>query len=127
MVPSKDCGRLRRMRWGFAILVGISLVGCAPWQVVGVDAGPEPLEIFVDGQRIAELPGDGLRLRSDRSHVLHFEKPGYRSEQVILESLVGEEGPLLRPASVSVQLRPVEIRSPQIDVELQPISGGVTP
>lgn len=127
MVPSKDCVGRRRMRWGVAVLLSAGLVGCAPWQVVGVEAGPEPLDVFVDGQRIVELPGDGLRLRSDRSHVLHFEKPGYRSEQVIVESLVGEEGPLLRPASVSVQLRPVEIRSPQIDVELQPISGGVTP
>ena len=127
MVPSKDRGRWRLMGWGFAVLAGVSLAGCAPWQVVGVSAGPQPLEVFVDGQRIAELPGEGLRLRSDRSHVLHFERPGYRSEQVIVESFVGEDGPLLRPATVSVQLRPVEIRSPQIDVELQPISGGVTP
>ncbi len=58
-------------------------------------------------------------LSPDRSHVLHFEREGYRAEQVIVESLASSAGPELQPGEISVRLRPVEVRGRKIDVELQ--------
>jgi hypothetical protein len=51
--------------------------------------------------------------------VLHFEREGYRAEQVIVESHASSAGPELQPGEISVRLRPVEVRGRKIDVELQ--------
>jgi len=106
-------------RLGFCLLVGWGLAGCAPWQVVRIDAQPEPVRVFVDGESVVAIPAAGLRLRADRSHVLHFEREGYRAEQVIVESHASSAGPELQPGEISVRLRPVEVRGRKIDVELQ--------
>jgi hypothetical protein len=98
-----------------------ALGGCAPWQAVGVDAEPRPLHIFVDGESVAEIPAAGLRLRADRSHILHFEREGYRAQQVVVKSVAGPAGPELRPERVLVRLQPVELRGRKIDVQLQSV------
>ena len=110
---------LRLRGLGLGLLVGWGLAGCAPWQAVRIDAQPEPVRVFVDGEPVAEIPATGLRLRADRSHILHFEREGYRAEQVIVESHGSSSGPELRPENISVRLRPVEVRGRKIDVELQ--------
>ena len=103
----------------FAILC--AAVGCAPWQVVPVDAQPAPVELFVDGERAVATSDGGVRLRADRNHILHFQRAGYRAQQVVVRSIRGDGEPVLKPARVSVELRPVETRTRHIDVELQPI------
>ena len=114
------CGeRFYRAGRDFGLLLVLGLVGCAPWQVVRIDAQPEPVRLFVDGESVAEIPAAGLRLRADRSHVLHFEREGYRAQQVILESLVSSAGPELQPGEIAVRLQPVEVRGRKIDVKLQ--------
>ena len=106
---------------GLLVLASGALAGCAPWQAVGVDAEPRPLHIFVDGESVAEIPAAGLRLRADRGHILHFEREGYRAQQVVVESVAGPAGPELRPDRVLVRLQPVELRGRKIDVQLQSV------
>jgi hypothetical protein len=120
---TKGLSRSARSRGLLAasLLFASGLGGCAPWQVVAIDAEPAPIEVFVDGRRVVEMPADGLRLRADRSHILHFEREGYRAEQVVLERVAGEDPPRLNPDRVSVRLHPIEMRTRQIDVELQPV------
>ncbi len=106
---------------GFLVLASGALGGCAPWQAVGVDAEPRPLHIFVDGESVAEIPAAGLRLRANRSHILHFEREGYRAQQVVVESVAGPAGPELHPERVLVRLQPIEMRGRKIDVQLQSV------
>ncbi len=108
-----------------ALALGLGLAGCAATQRVPVEARPRPVQVFVDGQPLAEIPEQGLSLRVDRSHVLHFKRRGYQSEQVVLESVPGPEGPTLAPPRVSVELQPQQTRSRQIDVELQTVEEGL--
>ena len=102
-----------------ALALGLVVGACAARQQVPVEARPGSVQVFVDGQPLAEIPEQGLSLRADRSHVLHFKRRGYRSEQVVLESVPGPEGPSLVPPRVRVELQPEQTRSRQIDVELQ--------
>ena len=103
------------------VLTGGGLAGCATWQAVGIDAEPRPLHVFVDGESVAEIPAAGLRLRADRSHILHFEREGYRAQQVVVESVAGPAGPELHPERVFVRLQPAATRSRKIDVQLQSV------
>ena len=105
--------------WVLALSVGLVSGACAARHRVPVEARPGPIQVFIDGQPLAEVPEEGLALRVDRSHVLHFKREGYRSEQVVLESVPGPDGPALVPARVQVELRPEQTRSRQIEVELQ--------
>jgi hypothetical protein len=115
-------------RPGDAILVPLlasallaALVACAPMQVVELRMQPAPVVLFVDGE-LREQAGSGeIRLRADRSHILHFERPGYRPQQVLVRSLE-EAGELrLRPRRVSVRLQPIEHRHRQLEVELETV------
>lgn len=124
--PSAFSSLPRPTRSGLALgllmmLTSGGLAGCATWQAVGVDAEPRPLHVFVDGESVAEIPATGLRLRADRSHILHFEREGYRAQQVVVESVAGPAGPELRPERVLVRLQPVATRSRKIDVQLQSV------
>ena len=111
--------RPRVRRLVAALALGLGLAGCAATQFVPVEARPRPIQVFVDGRLLAEIPQQGISLRVDRGHVLHFKRQGYQSEQVVLESVPGPEGPSLAPPRVSVELQPLQTRSRQIDVELQ--------
>lgn len=117
------CGRpTSRLGVLLALLsVLVAPLGCAPWQVVSVTAGPAPVELFVDGERVKTRSDEGVRLRADRNHVLHFERPGYRAQQVLVRSVREAGEPVLEPGRVAVELRPIETRTRHIDVELQPI------
>jgi hypothetical protein len=119
----RPCGRgTRRPGVLLAFLsILVAPLGCAPWQVVAVTAGPAPVELFVDGERVKASADGDVRLRADRNHVLHFERPGYRAQQVVVRSVREAGEPVLEPARVRVELRPVETRTRHIDVELQPI------
>jgi len=121
---ARRTARGRRTRVGLLLLGVPWLAACAPWQVVEVEAEPAPIAVFVDGRRIEAVPASGIRLRADRAHVLHFERDGYRAEQVVIESIPGEAGPRLRPGQVEVRLRPAENRSRRIDVELEAEESG---
>ena len=116
---ARRAGRGQWTRMGILLLGAPWLVACAPWQVVGVEAEPAPVVVFVDGSRVEAIPASGIRLRADRAHILHFEREGYRAEQVVIESVSGEAGPRLRPGQVAVRLRPAENRGRRIDVELE--------
>lgn len=88
-------------------------------QRVPLTLGPEPVEVYVDGERVAEPVPDGLELKSDRGHVVFVKKEGYRAEQVILRSVEQQDGPpRLEPQAVVVELRPAAGRGRRLEVEL---------
>ncbi|MEO2169757.1 MAG: hypothetical protein ABGY42_16880, partial [bacterium] len=71
------------------IVLGLALVfaltSCAHQKVL-IQANPLGVEVFVDGKRVKNIPDEGVKLRSDRSHELMFRKPGYQSMTVVLEA-----------------------------------------
>jgi len=90
-------------------------------QRVPMAVGPEPVEVYVDGERLAEpLPAE-LDLKADRGHVVMVKKQGHRAQQVILRSVEQAEGPpQLEPARVVVELRREARDGGRIEVELDP-------
>lgn len=88
-------------------------------QPVPIEAGPAPVEVYVDGERMAEPVPAELDLQSDRGHVVMIRKPGHRAQQVILRSVEQPEGPpRLEPDRIVVELRPETPKSRRIEVEL---------
>lgn len=106
-----------------AVLVAI---GCAPMQQVPVTLGPEPVEVYVDGERVIEPVPPELELQSDRAHVIFVKKPGHRAEQLILRSVDQDDGPpRLEPAQVVIELRRETPKGRRLEVELDdPDSAG---
>ena len=90
-----------------SLVVALGIVACAtPVQQVRLDVGPAPVAVFVDGERQASAP-DQLQLRSDRAHVLLFQREGYRPERVVLHSRNEGGTHRLEPSSVHVRLAPL--------------------
>ena len=111
---------LRRVALGVGLLALAGLAAaCAPRQQVPLRVGPAPVEVYLDGERVAEpLPAE-LDLASDRAHVVFVKKPGHRAEQVILRSVARSDGPpRLEPGEVSIELRPETPKSRRLEVEL---------
>jgi hypothetical protein len=99
-------------------VVALLLVGvCAacqapPTQQVPLHLEPSGVRIFVDGTEIAGSPAE-LDLRSDRPHVVHLERDGYRAQQVVLESRASR----LEPAEIRLTLAPEVPTERQIRIE----------
>ncbi|MDH4016366.1 MAG: hypothetical protein OEV20_03410 [Actinomycetota bacterium] len=105
--------------------------GCAPMQYVPIDVGPAPVEVYVDGERVAEPLPEQLDLESDRGHVVMIKKDGHRAQQVILRSVEQPDGPpRLEPDALVVELRPETPKGRRLEVELDdetPSDGASTP
>jgi hypothetical protein len=95
-------------------------VGCATEQIVPVSIEPAPVEVYVDGRLAASGAPDRLVLRSDRGHVVLIRRQGYRSEQVVLQSVDRDGERRLEPGRIVVQLAPEQGRGRRIEVELDP-------
>ena len=97
-----------RVRWrAMALLVFAAIaVGCAPMQVVPLDLGPPPVELYVDGERAETVPAE-VELRADRPHKLFVKREGYVPELVVLETSERDGRDALSPDVVRVRLQPV--------------------
>jgi hypothetical protein len=79
---------------------------------------PDYGAIFVDGQRLDEVPAD-LVLRSDRPHTVYFKAPGAVPELVVLKSEEVDGTPQLSPAKIC--FRPRMLRAGrELTIEIDP-------
>ncbi len=99
------------------LLLVAPVLGCAPTQMVALHAGPEPLVLFVDGERLDRIPPE-LELKATADHTLFFQREGYRSQLIVVRTSEREGEPRLEPAAVQVRLKRVARSGPEISVEV---------
>lgn len=111
--------RVTRIRSVLFVLVGFSasLPGCAPTQMIGLDVGPTPLVLFVDGEPLEELP-PAVELTANRNHTLFFQREGYRSQLIIVRTTERDGEARLEPARIELRLKRVADTTPSVSVEL---------
>ena len=108
--------RLRQVA-GFALLLGLISMACAPRQQVPLAVHPPDAELFLDGEVLEQAP-EVLDLRSDRDHTLFVKSSGYQSELVVLRSVKRpEEGPELAPDSIAVHLKALDPSGRELVIE----------
>jgi len=120
-VPMRRTQRVRRARrlrraTPLAAVAMLAALGCVAKQTIPVDAGPQPLALYVDGTLQATVPGE-VELRSDRDHTLYFKKEGFRSELVVLESSEADGRDRLQPGTVRVRLQPRGSSGGEVEIE----------
>lgn len=96
----------------------VCLAGCTATQMVGLDVGPEPLVIFVDGKRLAQVPPE-IELTAESDHTLFFQREGYVSQLIVLRTAEVAGKAYLEPAQVKLQLRPDTATAPNLSVEVE--------
>ena len=101
---------------GIATLAATS--GCAAKQKIAIGCVPEEVAIYVDGERLDELP-DELDLRSDRPHTLFFKGEGYAPELVVLNSEEIDGKARLSPGEVCVKPRYLNVRR-ELEMAIEP-------
>ena len=94
------------------------LVGCAPTQMIGLAVEPEPVVMFVDGERVDELPPE-IELTANRDHTVFFKREGYRSQLVVLRTSERDGVDRLSPEKIELRLKRVTDSTPGITVELE--------
>ena len=99
------------------LLTALFTAGCAPKQKIPLDCVPKDVTIYLDKKPLDSVP-DEIELRADRPHTLFFRGEGYEPTMVVLDSVKREQGPVLSPDNVCVELRFVE-RSRDIEVEIE--------
>lgn len=101
-------GRVRsRARWWLA--AACFLAACAPKQKIPLDCIPKEVVVYVDGERLDELPPE-LDLRSDEPHTIYWKGPGIESELIVLISEEVGGRSKLSPTSVCLHPRLIEVR-----------------
>jgi len=85
---------------------------------VPIDVGPLPLVIYLDGERLEEIPTE-LKLRASRDHTVFVKREGYRSQLVILTTKEIEGRPTLTPAEIALELRRITDTTKALTVELE--------
>lgn len=87
----------------------LALGGCLAKQVVPLDCVPEEVQIYVDGELLADHP-DMVELSPDEPHKIFFKRPGHEPQLVVLDSVVGPDGrPTLASTDACVDLVPVGV------------------
>lgn len=99
-----------------AIAVSLGLACQVPMQRVPLYLEPTGARVFVDGAE-AVGPPEALELRSDRPHVVHVERDGYRSQQVVLEAHPTSTGSRLEPAEIHLRLAPIVPTNQEIRIQ----------
>ena len=100
-----------------ALCLGVS--GCAARQAIPVKVFPKGSQVYVDGKRVRPNAEGTLWLRRDRGHVVMVREPGYRTQQVILESVQDGAARQLRPARIAVRLAPESQTGKAVQVDLE--------
>jgi len=96
-----------------ALLAG----GCAAKQTITLDCVPKDITIFVDKKPLDSVPKE-IALRADRPHTLFFRGEGYTTAMVVLETVDGENGPVLTPDDVCTELHFV-VRNRDLEIEIE--------
>ena len=99
-------------------MVACGIAACAPKQTIPLECIPREAVLYVDGERLDELPPE-LDLRSDRPHTIFLKGPGIEPALVVLSSEEVAGRSMLSPASVCVNPRLIEVRR-QLELEIDP-------
>jgi hypothetical protein len=113
---AEQCITPRRIA-AFAVVVSLASVGCAPKQKIPLDCVPRDVTLYVDKERVEELP-DELVLRADEAHYLYFKREGYQPVPVVIQTEEGENGPQLTPSNICSEVRFVELER-GLELELE--------
>ena len=107
--------RVHLAGWLMALLLSF---GCAPTQVIPIRAEPQPILIYLNGEKLEE-PKSSLELKANRNHTLYFKRDGYKSELVILrtQEIDGEDA--LRPERVDLELEALVESRPGLQLEFE--------
>lgn len=101
------------------LLLGLaSPTGCTATQMVGLDVGPEPLILFVDGERMDQVPPE-LELTANRDHTLFFQREGYLSQLIVVKTTELGGKAHLEPERVKLRLRRDTATAPEVSVEIE--------
>ena len=95
-----------------------ALLACAPKQRIALDCVPEEVVVYVDGERLDEMPSE-LDLRSDEPHTLYFKGPGIAPELIVLESGEVSGKRRLTPENVCVKPRYLRVRR-ELELQIDP-------
>jgi hypothetical protein len=101
-----------------SLMIATAFLGCAAKQRIGLDCVPENTTLYLDGERLDEIPSE-LILRSDRPHKLYFKGEDTVPELVILASEEVDGKPRLFPTEICVQPRSEPVRR-ELTVEIDP-------
>ena len=96
----------RIVGWSGLLLSLVVGGACATRQLVPLDLGPGPVELYVDGERADEVPVE-LELRADRDHKLFVKRAGFVPQLVVLEASEVDGRDQLAPEHVRVRLEPI--------------------
>ena len=118
---------LQRRLWVVGIVLGLGGLGCVAQQQLPVQVFPQQSEIYVDGAPASLDRSGALSLRPDRSHVVLIREPGYRTQQVLLESVASDHGYRLRPGRIEVRLQPEIHAGQEIEVGLEENASNLNP
>jgi hypothetical protein len=111
---------VRHIRYREILLAGtVAIVAaCAPKQKIPLDCIPKEVVVYVDGERLDELPPE-LDLRSDEPHTVFVKGPGIHPELVVLSSSEVNGRMWLSPSSICIQPRLLEVRR-ELEFEIEP-------
>lgn len=102
------------------VLSLLGLSGCAPKQPIPLDLAPAPLVVYLDGERLDEIPEE-LILRANRDHTVFVKRDGYRPQLVILTTGEVEGEAVLTPDSISLELKRITDTAKALTVELEEV------
>jgi hypothetical protein len=102
------------------IVTATSSLGCVPKQMIPMDLGPAPLEVYLDGEKLKQVPSE-LELRANRDHTIFVKREGYRSQLVVLTTVELEGESMLDPGSISLELKPITDTTKALTVELEEV------
>ena len=95
----------------------LAAAACAPKQRIALDCVPHDVVLFVDKERIDEIPPE-LVLSADEGHYLYFKREGYQPVPVVLHPEETETGPRLSPSNVCDEVHFVELeRGLELEIE----------
>ena len=100
-----------------------AVTACASKQTIPLDCIPEEVVVYVDGERLDELPPE-LNLRRDEPHTIFMKGPGMKPELVVLRSEEISGRRMLTPASICLHPRRIEVRR-ELQFEIDPETSAV--
>lgn len=112
--PRKSHARAAMVLIGF--LAGC--IACAPTQVVPLEVAPDEVDLYLDGERLEEIPAS-LKLKSNRNHTLFFKREGYLSQFILLRSSGKSGDEKLSPDFVALELQELTVRQPSLSLEIE--------
>jgi hypothetical protein len=108
----------RTFRIALALAAAAGLFACASKQRIALACVPEEVVVYVDGERLDEVPSE-LALRRDQPHTLYFKGPDIVPELIVLNSDEVSGKARLSPDEVCVKPRYLKVQR-ELQLEIDP-------